>query len=75
MGRVDKAWIGALRLYPSQLVIVQQVQHITLTEFNRLAYIFHANVARLIEIYYIQLEIHLVYEYVDLDLFKILPLA
>lgn len=75
VGRVDKAWIGALCLHPSQLVMVQQVRHVTLTEFNRLARIFHVNVARPIEIYYIRSEIHLVYEHVDLDLFEILPLA
>ncbi|KAH7108614.1 hypothetical protein B0J13DRAFT_463264 [Dactylonectria estremocensis] len=75
VGRVDKEWIGALRPHPSQLVMVQQVRHMTLTEFNRLARIFHVNFARPIEIYYIRSEIHLVYEHVDLDLFEILPLA
>ncbi|KAH6970368.1 hypothetical protein BKA56DRAFT_496900 [Ilyonectria sp. MPI-CAGE-AT-0026] len=75
VGHVGMAWIGALRPCLSQLVMVQPVRHITLTEFSRLARMKHVNIARPIEIYYMESEIHLVYEHVDLDLFEILPLA
>ncbi|KAL6406362.1 hypothetical protein AUP68_09152 [Ilyonectria robusta] len=75
VGHVAMSWIGAFRPCPSQLVMVQQVRHITLTEFSRLARMRHVNIARPIEIYYVGSEIHLVYEHVDLDVFDILPLA
>ncbi|KAK5988052.1 hypothetical protein PT974_12188 [Cladobotryum mycophilum] len=70
------AWVGEHRTQSSrQLAIVQMIAGGALTDFRFLAKISHPNIARLIALYHRDDVFHVVYEYVDLDLFDICTLS
>lgn len=70
------AWVGEHRRHNSrQLAVVQVVAKAGLTDFRFLAGIAHPNIARLIALYHKDDIVHVVYEYVELNLFDICPLS
>ncbi|KAK9443997.1 uncharacterized protein VB005_02523 [Metarhizium brunneum] len=54
-----------------QLVIVQEVKRISVSQFSRVLRIFHENIASPIFLY----KSHIIYEFVDLDIVDVLPLS
>ncbi|KAK4072862.1 hypothetical protein Purlil1_13215 [Purpureocillium lilacinum] len=57
-----------------QLVMIQEVKSVALSDFSVLAQIAHENIARPLAFYSSEDRSCIVYEYVDMDLLKILPL-
>jgi serine/threonine protein kinase len=75
IGITTSGWVGVHRRQTArQLVAVQQVPEMSITDFRRMVEIAHRNITRLLGVYYEEDHIYLVYEYVELDLFDILPL-
>ena len=58
-----------------QLVLIQEVAEMTVTQFSDFAKVTHENVARPISFYQKGNQGSIVYEFVDLDLVDILPLS
>ena len=54
-----------------QLVIVQEVKRISVSQFSRVLRIFHENIASPIFLY----KSHIIYEFVDLEIVDVLPLS
>lgn len=76
IGSLDTAWIGQRRNWRlRQLVTVQQLKRKVLSELNCLAQITHENIAQPVALYSEKDELYIVYEYMDLDLFELLPLS
>ena len=76
LGSIDTAWIGQRRNWRlRQLVTIQQLKSKVVSELNCLAQITHENIAQPIALYSEKDELHIVYEYMDLDLFDLLPLS
>ncbi|KAI5465169.1 hypothetical protein BGZ63DRAFT_172238 [Mariannaea sp. PMI_226] len=67
-------WTGKHRR-SRQLVVVREVSHTRLTDFNRFAGVAHVNVARQLGVYHVKSQAYLAYEYVDLDVLEALPLS
>ncbi|KAH6972672.1 hypothetical protein EDB80DRAFT_596119 [Ilyonectria destructans] len=73
---VDTTWIGQRRNWTMrQLVTVQELKRKALSELNRLAEITHDNIAQPVALYNKDDELFIVYAYMDLDLFDLLPLS
>ncbi|KAH6869002.1 hypothetical protein B0T10DRAFT_419061 [Thelonectria olida] len=69
-------WIGQRRDWRiRQLVAVQELEGKALSELSRLAEVTHDNIAQPVALYHISDKLYIVYEYVDLDLFDLLPLS
>ncbi|KAH7113536.1 hypothetical protein EDB81DRAFT_670086 [Dactylonectria macrodidyma] len=76
LGSIDTAWIGQRRNWRlRQLATVQQLKRKVVSELNCLAQIAHENIAQPIALYSEKDELYIVYEYMDLDLFDLLPLS
>lgn len=70
------AWVGEhRRRLTRQLAVIQEVKCMTFTDFSRLTQVIHENIARPISFYSTENSADIVYEFVDLDLFDILPLC
>lgn len=73
---LSTTWIGQRRNWRlRQLVTVQMLKRIVLSDLSRLAEITHESIAHPIALYSKKDELYIVYEYTDLDLFDLLPLS
>lgn len=75
--KTAKVWIGASRAIRSrQLVVIKEVYHTTtLQELRRTVRIMHRHVAPVLALYCCRDRCFAVYEFLELDLFDVLPLA
>lgn len=72
----NAAWVGQHRKHNSrQLAVIQPVTNEEFTDFKVLAGLAHPNIARLRALYHKDGAVHVVYEYVELDIFDICPLS
>ncbi|OAQ62597.1 protein kinase domain-containing protein [Purpureocillium lilacinum] len=68
----NAAWVGQHRKHNSrQLAVIQPVTNEEFTDFKVLAGLAHPNIARLRALYHKGGAVHVVYEYVELDIFDI----
>ncbi|RFU75095.1 kinase domain-containing [Trichoderma arundinaceum] len=75
VGRTGAAWVGSHRQYSKrQLVIVQQVRQATTADFKRFARLAHLHIARPMALYSTGADMHVAYEYIELELCDLLPL-
>ncbi|KAK4070220.1 hypothetical protein Purlil1_13550 [Purpureocillium lilacinum] len=76
IGHLGMAWVGLHRQNSSrQFVMVQQCRQSILTGFRRNIQLAHLNIARPIALYSSSDEVHLAYEYLELELQDLLPLS
>ncbi|KAJ6439107.1 hypothetical protein O9K51_08515 [Purpureocillium lavendulum] len=74
--RQNTTWVGEHRKHNSrQLAVIQPVANEEFTDFKFLAGLAHPNIARLRALYHKDSVVHVVYEYVELDVFDICPLS
>ncbi|KAI5455655.1 hypothetical protein BGZ63DRAFT_497163 [Mariannaea sp. PMI_226] len=75
-GSSETVWTGQHRDWRiRQLVTVQQLKRIALSELSRLAQITHDNIAQPVALYHINNTLYIVNEHIDLDLFDLCPLS
>ncbi|UKZ72436.1 hypothetical protein TrVFT333_000065 [Trichoderma virens FT-333] len=76
MGHTGTAWIGLHRQYSSrQLAVVQTVYQTTASDIQRFVQLAHLHIARPIALYSTGAEMHVAHEYIELDLYDLLPLS
>ncbi|KAK0761656.1 hypothetical protein N5P37_005638, partial [Trichoderma harzianum] len=76
MGRTGSAWIGSHRQCSSrQLAIIQTVYQATASDIKKHVQIAHPHIARPIALYSTGIDMYVAYEYIELDLYDLLPLS
>lgn len=74
VGRAGGTWVGSYRGHAGRhTVMVQQLHQTSLSDFRMLARVAHPNIAHPIALYIVGEEVHVAYEYVELNVFD-LPL-
>lgn len=75
VGSVDGVWVGESRHSASrQLVMVKELRKISISDFDYLVKASHVGIAQAIALYHWHGTLYWAHEWVDLDLFEILPL-
>ena len=75
IGSVDGVWVGESRNSASrQLVMVKELRKISISDIDYLVKASHVGIAQAIALYHWHETLYWAHEWVDLDLFEILPL-
>lgn len=76
IGRLGTAWIGLHRLGSTrQKVMVERVYQTNIADLKRVARIVHHNIAPPKALYCVSAELYVVYEYVELNIFDLVPMS